>query len=236
MLNNIATGGCMAKTILVLNGSPHKNGNVCNALKTRVEKLSKVQKNEESLVNVIWEDVSSLNFKFCSGCMKCRSLGKCIFPFDDAHKIAEKISSCDAIIVGTPVYWGNMNGKLKALFDRLVYILMGESKQGIPSPLHKGKKAEIVTACTTPFPFNYFCGQSSGAVRAVKEILKSSGFKVVKKTNLAGTKNLDIKTSATSVQARKTCNLGGSNEKCEYGNCSYDYGKNSWAFDEKKSR
>ena len=43
MLNNIATGGCMAKTILVLNGSPHKKGNVCNALKTRVEKLSKVQ-------------------------------------------------------------------------------------------------------------------------------------------------------------------------------------------------
>lgn len=34
------------------------------------------------------------------------------------------------IIVGTPVYWGNMNGKLKSLFDRLVGIMMAESKSG----------------------------------------------------------------------------------------------------------
>ena len=94
------------------------------------------------------------------------------------------------LIVGTPVYWANMNGKLKCLFDRLVGVLMGESKHGIPIPLHKGKKAVIVTSCTTPFPFNYICGQSGGAVRAVNEVLKSSGFKVVKKINLSNTKKI----------------------------------------------
>jgi hypothetical protein len=66
--------------------------------------------------------------------------------------------------------------------------MMGESKLGIPIPLHKGKKAIIVTSCTTPFPFNYICGQSTGAVRAVREVLKSSGFKVIRKINLSNTK------------------------------------------------
>ena len=60
----------------------------------------------------------------------------CILPADDAHIIAEEIKNCDMLIAGTPVYWGNMNGKLKALFDRLVYVLMKESKRGI-LVLHK---------------------------------------------------------------------------------------------------
>ena len=170
--------------ILVLNGSPRKNGNVAGLLKKQSERYLKKNPSAE----VIWENVYDLCFNFCRGCMVCRSKGTCVFPEDDAHKIEKEIKECDMIIVGTPVYWGNMNGKLKCLFDRLVGVMMGESKLGIPVPLHKGKKAVIVTSCTTPFPFNYICGQSVGAVRAVKEVLKSSGFKVVKTINLSNTK------------------------------------------------
>ena len=171
--------------ILILNGSPRKKGNVSRVLKTESDRLLK--KNPSA--QIIWENVSDLNFAFCHGCMACRSKGSCILPQDDAHKIEEEIKECDMLLVGTPVYWGNMNGKLKCLFDRLVAGMMGESKRGIPLPLHQGKKAIIITSCTTPFPFNYICGQSGGAVRAVREVLKSSGFKVIRKINLSNTKN-----------------------------------------------
>ena len=170
--------------ILVLNGSPRKNGNVSKLLKKKVDQLQTKNPSAE----IIWENVSDLNFAFCHGCMACRSKGSCILPEDDAHRIEREIQECRLLIVGTPVYWGNMNGKLKCLFDRLVAVMMGESKRGIPHPLHKGKKAIIITSCTTPFPFNYICGQSTGAVRAVKEVLKSSGFRVIKKINLSNTK------------------------------------------------
>ena len=170
--------------ILVLNGSPRKNGNVSRLLKKEADKLL----NKNPGAEIIWENVCDLNFAFCHGCMACRSKGTCILPEDDAHKIEKEIKECDLLIAGTPVYWGNMNGKLKCLFDRLVAVMMGESKLGIPLPLHKGKKAIIVTSCTTPFPFNYICGQSTGAVRAVREFLKSSGFKVIRKINLSNTK------------------------------------------------
>lgn len=172
--------------ILVLNGSPRKKGNVAKNLQRQVEKISK--KAGEDACNVVWKDVCDLNFDFCKGCMACRSKTDCILPQDDAHKIAREIQKCNILLAGTPVYWGNINGKLKSLFDRLVGIMMAESKMGIPVPLHKGKKAIIVSSCTTPFPFNYLCGQSSGAARALKEILKSSGFKIIKKVNISNTK------------------------------------------------
>lgn len=171
-------------TVLVLNGSPRKNGNVAKTLKSEVEKIQKKNPGCE----IIWENVCDLNFNFCHGCMACRSRGTCVLPNDDAHRIEAEVKNCDMLFVGTPVYWANMNGKLKCLFDRLVAVLMDESKSGIPIALHKGKKALVATSCTTPFPFNYLCGQSTGAIRAIKEILKTSGFKIIKKVNLSNTK------------------------------------------------
>ena len=76
--------------ILVLNGSPRKNGNVAKALRAEV-KLFCTDKIPEN--TVYWHDISDLNFDFCRGCMACRSKeknGACILANDDAHKIAEE--------------------------------------------------------------------------------------------------------------------------------------------------
>ena len=170
--------------VLILNGSPRKNGKVSKILHTMENEFTKRN------ASVDFIDVSDLDFKFCAGCMKCRSTGNCIFPSDDAHRIGSLLQSCDVLVVGTPVYWGGMNGKLKSLFDRLVAVMMGESKSGIPVPLLKGKKALVVNSCTTPFPFNILANQSTQCFGAVKEILSYSGIKIKGKIMLAGTKNL----------------------------------------------
>lgn len=62
--------------------------------------------------------VSSLKFSACTGCMKCRSCGKCVFAGDDADVAGEKIASADFLVVASPCWWGNMTGSLKSLFDR----------------------------------------------------------------------------------------------------------------------
>ena len=135
-------------------------------------------------------NVADLRFAACRGCMQCRKCGRCCLPQDDAHRVAEKIVACDVLVVAAPVYWGNIPGTLKALFDRMVYAMMGESKRGIPEPLHKGKDAYIITGCTTPFPFNVIFGQSAGLYRALKEILGTAGFKIRGKLAIPGTKGL----------------------------------------------
>ncbi|NLI36556.1 MAG: flavodoxin family protein [Bacteroidales bacterium] len=170
--------------ILVINGSPRKKGNVATMLHHVVKDIEGA--------SVRWIDVNDLNIRPCTGCMKCRETEVCILPHDDAHLIAEEIKQCDVLVMGTPVYWGNMNGQMKLLFDRIVPSMMGESKLGIPIPLHKGKKAVIVTACTTIWPFSFLFKQTTKSLRAMREILHYSGFKVIGKVVYSGTKGKKV--------------------------------------------
>lgn len=131
--------------------------------------------------------VQELNVKPCMACMKCRSSLKCVLPADDAQRVLSLIMACDALVVGSPCYWGNLPGTLKLLFDRIVYGMMGESRFAVPRPLHKGKRCVVVTASSTMWPFNILANQTRGVVRALKEILGWSGFKMVATIQKAGT-------------------------------------------------
>ncbi|MDO5773043.1 MAG: flavodoxin family protein [Spirochaetales bacterium] len=171
--------------ILILNASPKPNGTISQMLKFLEDEICR--KNPSAEIEIV--RVSSLKFSCCTGCMKCRSSGKCIFAGDDADLTGEKIAHADFLVVASPCWWGNMTGSLKSLFDRNVFRMMGESKHGIPLPLLKGKKSAIVTACTTPFPFNVICRQSTGVFNSIGEILKSGGIKITVKICAAGTKH-----------------------------------------------
>ncbi len=167
--------------ILVLNGSPRKNGTVSSLLAAIIESLPAGHEIE-------WIDVRRLNMKNCTGCMVCREKESCILPEDDAHIVGKKIQAADALVIGTPTHWGNMCAPLKLLFDRNVPVFMGESPRGMPVPRQKGKRAVIVTACTTPWPFNFIFPESRGAIRAVKEVLHYGGYKTAGTVTKPGTK------------------------------------------------
>lgn len=169
------------KKLLILQASPRKDGN----LYQMAEELSEKYKSEGFDVETI--DVCSLQFHDCTGCMKCRSTHECVFK-DDATEVGKKIQNADIIAVAAPVWWANLPGHLKSLFDRNVYIFMGESKKGLPLPLLKGKKGILLTACTTPFPFSLLCGQTQGLKRALNEIFKTGGIKLTKVIARTGTK------------------------------------------------
>lgn len=169
--------------ILILNGSPKSNGTLSQILKS----INTSELN--SSLKLEYVDVYDLKVNFCIGCMKCRTDGKCnTFISDDVERIRNLIEESDMLIVGSPTYFGNMSAKLKSLFERLVPTFMLESKRGIPIPKQKGKKAIILTSCTTPFPFNILCKQSRGTVNSIREVLKTAGYRI-KTIEIAGTKN-----------------------------------------------
>ncbi len=167
--------------LLVLNGSPRKRGTVASLLKQVAAPLTAEH-------DIEWIDAGKLEMKFCTACMVCREKEACILPEDDAHRVGKKIQDADALIIGTPTHWGNMSAPLKLLFDRNIPVFMGESPNGIPQPRQKGKRAVIVAACTTPWPFNFIFPQSRGAIRAVKEVLHYGGYKIVGTISKPGTK------------------------------------------------
>jgi multimeric flavodoxin WrbA len=168
--------------LLVLNGSPRKNGTVATLLKCVTEGLPPGSEVE-------WIDACKLSIENCTACMVCREKKNCVLPEDDAHVVGRKIAEADALLIGSPVHWGNMCAPLKLLFDRNVPVFMDESPRGIPVPQQKGKKAVLVTACTTPWPLNFLMPESRGALRALKEILHYGGYKVIGSVVSPGTKS-----------------------------------------------
>jgi hypothetical protein len=182
--------------ILVLNGSPRRTGTVASLLKLVTESLSAEQ-------DIEWIDVCKLNMKYCTACMACREKEKCILPEDDAHNVGKKIQDADALVIGTPTHWGNMCAPLKLLFDRNVPVFMGESPKGIPVPRQKGKRAVVVTACTTPWPFNFILPESRGAIRAVREVLHYGGYKIVGTIAKPGTKKSKEISSTLMAKAKR---------------------------------
>lgn len=168
--------------ILSINASPRRGGNIERILDTAEATL------RQSGAEIQRINLCDNHFAFCTGCMRCRATSECILPVDDAHRIADLILRADALIVAAPTYWANIPAQLKALFDRMVYALIDTSVPGrLPVPLHRGRKAMIITACTTPWPWSGLLRQSSGLTAALRRILKPAGFKILPPIVLSGT-------------------------------------------------
>lgn len=184
--------------ILIINASPRRNGNIDRMLSSMKDEAERLEHNVETV------RVDTLQVAPCKGCMVCRNRLECVLPEDGAQQVLRKIQWCDVLIIGAPCYWGNIPGALKVLFDRIVYGMMGENKLGIPVPLHKGKKAIVVATSTTIWPFNIIANQTSGVKRALHEILKYSGFHLVKTIQKGGTKSGKPLSEKTLDSCRRT--------------------------------
>ena len=163
----------MTKKVLIINASPRKKGNIAQM----VAEMTSEADARGAEVEVI--EVQRLHVKPCVACMQCRAKGSCVLPEDDSQRVLQLIKDCKAMVIAAPCYWGNIPGTLKLLFDRIVYGMMDESPRNFPLPLHKGKRCVLVSTSTTPWPLNILMHQSRGAIRAMKEICRYSGFKVV---------------------------------------------------------
>ncbi|MBP7901302.1 MAG: flavodoxin family protein [Spirochaetes bacterium] len=62
-------------------------------------------------------NLSDYNIAPCTGCFKCSNDKPCIIK-DDFHGIYRKCAESDVIILGSPVYFGNVSGMMKNFFDR----------------------------------------------------------------------------------------------------------------------
>jgi multimeric flavodoxin WrbA len=158
--------------ILFLNSSPRKNGVTAALLKAMRDALRPAHEIE-------WVDVNGLSLKPCTGCLRCRPDKPCALPPDDAHRVGELIRRADALVIGAPTYWGNMSGPLKTLFDRNVPVIELLGASPFPKPMQKGKPAAVVVSSAARFPYNQLPSQSRGAIRAVKTVLKSAGYRIL---------------------------------------------------------
>ena len=103
--------------VLLLNGSANKNGNTFTA-------LSEIDKQLEK--NGLESEIMQLGNKPVRGCIACgqcqaKQLGHCVFDDDVCNCIVEKLNEADALIVGSPVYYGQPNGAVMAVLQRAFF-------------------------------------------------------------------------------------------------------------------
>ena len=101
--------------VLLINGSPHKEGNTFIALSEVAETLRMLGDEAE----IVW--IGSRPVRGCIACGSCAKTGKCAFDDDVMPEILAKAAEADGIVVGSPVYYAGPNGALCAVLDRMFY-------------------------------------------------------------------------------------------------------------------
>ena len=100
--------------VLLINGSPHANGNTAVALNEMI-KIFDAAQIETQLFHV-----GNKSIRGCVACGNCFKLGKCVFD-DVVNEVAPKFAEADGFVVGTPVYYSSPNGTIVSFLDRLFY-------------------------------------------------------------------------------------------------------------------
>lgn len=100
--------------VLILNGSPKKEGNTSVALNEMVQIF------EANNVEAEVIQVGNKEIRGCIACGACGKLGKCVVD-DSVNEVAEKLAEADGLVVASPVYFASANATLIALLDRLFY-------------------------------------------------------------------------------------------------------------------
>lgn len=105
-----------AVKIIVINGSPRKNGLTASILHSVEEELIS-QGNDVEYV-----DLTDLDIGHCRGCCSCYKTGHCHMD-DGAELLSEKIRHADGLVLGSPTYASNVSGLMKDLIDRGHFVI-----------------------------------------------------------------------------------------------------------------
>lgn len=104
--------------VLLVNGSPHKEGCTHTALCEVAGILNK----EGIETELFW--IGNKPIGGCIACKKCVQIHKCVFD-DVVNRFREKAYQADGFVFGTPVHYAAASGNMTAFMDRLFYSELG---------------------------------------------------------------------------------------------------------------
>jgi multimeric flavodoxin WrbA len=134
--------------IIAINGSPRKEGNTSTLIRTILEGA---QSCGAETVEVRLHDI---DLKGCLGCLSCRkNPGRCRQE-DALSPFLEALKTCQAYIIGSPIYMYHVTGQMKIFVDRIYSLYISrENEPGVYDPaLPPGKPYALVTSQGHPDP------------------------------------------------------------------------------------
>lgn len=106
------------KKVIAVNGSPRQKWNTHMLLEKCLDGAKEMGA-ETELVNLY-----DINFKGCISCFACKLKGvivnKCVMQ-DDLEPVLQKICECDALVLGSPIYFDSITGEMRSFWERLIF-------------------------------------------------------------------------------------------------------------------
>lgn len=105
--------------VIGINGSPRKQWNTATLVSKALEGAA-AQGAATELFHLY-----DLDFKGCKSCFACKmrggkSYGKCVLN-DDLAPVLEKIAAADALVIGSPIYFGTVTGETRSFLERVLF-------------------------------------------------------------------------------------------------------------------
>lgn len=115
--------------ILAVLGSPRREGNTEILIREALKGVGEA--------DVLFHALSETDYSGCKGCASCRveDAEGCIID-DDMQRLYKDMAECDAWVLGSPVYYGEVTGQMKCFMDRWYSLKDHERKLRIPSGKH----------------------------------------------------------------------------------------------------
>lgn len=124
----------MSKHIVVITGSPRKNGNSF-AMTDAFIKAAEAKGHTVTRFDAALKKVGG-----CHACETCFRTGKACSFDDDFNTIAPAILEADTVVFTTPVYWYSIPAQIKSVIDRLFSFVVGGKDIS-------GKECALITCC-----------------------------------------------------------------------------------------
>lgn len=124
----------MSKKIVVITGSPRKNGNSF-AMTNAFIKAAEAKGHTVTRFDAAMKKVGG-----CRACETCFKTGKACSFDDDFNTIAPAILEADVIVYSTPVYWYSIPAQIKGVMDRIYSFCVGGKDIA-------GKECALITCC-----------------------------------------------------------------------------------------
>lgn len=130
----ILGGNTMGKNIVVITGSPRKNG---NSFAMTDAFINEAKKNGHTVTRF---DAAMMNIGGCHACETCYKTGKACTFDDDFNIIAPEILKAEAIVFTMPVYWYSIPAQIKGVIDKIYSLVVGGKDIS-------GKECALIACC-----------------------------------------------------------------------------------------
>jgi multimeric flavodoxin WrbA len=133
--------------VIAINGSPRKKGNTAELLKRALEGA------EENGAKTKLYHLYDLEYTGCVSCFACKKKGNdckglCVVK-DDLKDVLEEILKCDALIIGSPIYFSDVTGEIRSFLERLLFPILSY-KEGERELLKKSIPSAFIYTMNVP--------------------------------------------------------------------------------------